>query len=81
MLFEYKLKLIAECFDKSNTKLCVHFSGEGTECTGRCEELEDTLASIREDVVEAVNAWVVRTHSPTLAVQYGLIGKVVSWWC
>lgn len=42
----------------------------------RCEELEDTLASIREDIVEALNAWVVRTHSPTLSSEYGLNTKV-----
>lgn len=47
------------------------------ECTGRCEDLEDTLALIREDVVEALNAWVVRTHSPALAEEYGLNDKKV----
>ncbi|KAK3863455.1 hypothetical protein Pcinc_030763 [Petrolisthes cinctipes] len=56
-------------------KYIVVLFSEGTVCTGGCEELEDTLASIREDVVEAVNAWVVRTHSPNLALQYGLVGK------
>ncbi|KAK4304544.1 hypothetical protein Pmani_023425 [Petrolisthes manimaculis] len=56
-------------------KYIVILFSEGSECTGGCEELEDTLASIREDVVEAVNAWVIRTHSPTLALQYGLVGK------
>ncbi|XP_050732336.1 uncharacterized protein LOC127006427 [Eriocheir sinensis] len=50
------------------------FSNEA-DCTGRCEELEDTLASIREDIVEALNAWVVRTHSPTLSIEYGLNTK------
>lgn len=52
----------------------VLFSSD-TDCTGRCEELEDTLASIREDVVEALNAWVVRTHSPTLSTEFGLNTK------
>uniref|UniRef100_A0A0P4WMG4 Thioredoxin domain-containing protein n=1 Tax=Scylla olivacea TaxID=85551 RepID=A0A0P4WMG4_SCYOL len=52
----------------------VLFSNAG-DCTGRCEELEDTLASIREDVVEALNAWVVRTYSPTLSTEYGLNTK------
>ncbi|KAG0711073.1 hypothetical protein GWK47_021496 [Chionoecetes opilio] len=46
------------------------------DCIGRCENLEATLASIREDVVEALNAWVVRCHSPTLATEYGLNTKV-----
>lgn len=50
------------------------FSNEA-DCTGRCEKLEDTLASIREDIVEALNAWVVRTHSPTLSIEYGLNTK------
>ncbi|XP_045606261.1 thioredoxin domain-containing protein [Procambarus clarkii] len=49
--------------------------GDSSECTGRCKELEGTLALIREDIVETFNAWVVRTHSPSLAEQYGLNNK------
>ncbi|XP_053644397.2 uncharacterized protein [Cherax quadricarinatus] len=54
--------------------LVVLFS-DSSECTGKCKELEDTLALIREDIVEAFNAWVVRSHSPSLAEQYGLSSK------
>lgn len=47
-------------------------TGDTPECTGKCKDLEDTLTAVREDIVESLNAWVVRTHSPALAKQYGL---------
>lgn len=50
--------------------------GGSVKCTGRCQDLEDTLTFVREDVVEALNAWVVRTHAPALAEQYGINSKV-----
>ena len=56
--------------------LLFNLAGNAGDCTGRCEELEDTLVKIREDVVEALNAWVVRTHSPILSTEYGLNTKV-----
>lgn len=46
--------------------------GESEECNGRCEELEDSLVAVREDVVESLNAWVLRTYSPKHNTQYGI---------
>ncbi|KAG7168363.1 uncharacterized protein LOC121867210 [Homarus americanus] len=56
-------------------KYVVILFSDSSECTGKCEELEATLELIREDIVEALNAWVVRTHTPAVAQQYGLSGK------
>lgn len=51
--------------------------GENEECIDVCEELEDTLAAVREDVVESLNAWVLRTYSPKLNTEYGIKGSQV----
>lgn len=46
--------------------------GESEECSGRCEDLEDSLVAVREDVVESLNAWVLRTYSPKYNTQFGI---------
>lgn len=53
-------------------KYVVILLSDEQKCSGKCRELEETLSSIREDVVESLNAWVVRTHSPELNTEYGL---------
>ncbi|XP_047494537.1 uncharacterized protein LOC125042735 [Penaeus chinensis] len=57
-------------------KYVVILFSDTPECTGKCKDLEDTLIAVREDIVESLNAWVVRTHSPALAKQYGLTAVV-----
>ncbi|XP_068213563.1 thioredoxin domain-containing protein-like [Palaemon carinicauda] len=56
----------------NDEKYVVILLSDQKECSEKCGELEETLASIREDVVEALNAWVVRTYAPELSVEYGL---------
>ncbi|KAK7023614.1 hypothetical protein SK128_022253 [Halocaridina rubra] len=54
-------------------KYVVVLLSDGEECQGKCQDLEETLASVREDIVESLNAWVVRSHSPEMSKEYGLI--------
>ncbi|XP_066989793.1 thioredoxin domain-containing protein [Macrobrachium rosenbergii] len=56
----------------NDEKYVVILLSDEKDCGEKCKELEETLASIREDVVESLNAWVVRTHSPELSEEYGL---------
>lgn len=43
------------------------------KCEEICSSLENTLTSIREDLVESLNAWVVRAESLQFATKFGLV--------
>ena len=45
---------------------CFLILGKDEECTGLCKTYEDTLLSIREDLVENTGGWVIRSYAPEL---------------
>ncbi|KAF2366866.1 Thioredoxin domain [Trinorchestia longiramus] len=55
---------------KDEKYVLVLFS-RGEECTGSCKKLEQQLLHIREEIVEALGAWVIRCHAPDTLTKWG----------
>ncbi|KAA0193414.1 hypothetical protein HAZT_HAZT000218 [Hyalella azteca] len=43
----------------------------GEKCTAGCDTLEKQLLRVREEIVEALGAWVVRCHAPDTQIHWG----------
>ena len=56
--------------DFFNNSICFIIFAE-SECSGKCHEIEEQLLSIREELADAIGAWVIKSYAPETLESWG----------